>query len=65
MITVKGTSVGDKGATDRLIPDDVAVCLRHNQNYARDLRHVLHSARNVGNGYIYEYVTLPLRHAMS
>ena len=46
MITEKGTSVGDKSsATDRLINDDVAVCLRHNQNYARGLRQALPVAR--------------------
>ena len=39
MITEKGTSEGDKGyLADWPITDDVAVCLRHNQNYARDLQ---------------------------
>ena len=51
MITEKGTSVGDKGfVTDRLTNDDVAVCLRHNQNYSRGLRQVLPFARNIDNG---------------
>ena len=39
MITEKGTSVGDKSsARDRLIINDVTVCLRHNHTYARGLR---------------------------
>jgi len=38
MIVEKGTSHGDKSyAPRRLITDDVAVGLRHNQSYARDL----------------------------
>ena len=38
MVTEKGTLVGDKSsATDRLLTDDVAVRVRHNQNYARGL----------------------------
>ena len=48
MITEKGTTVGYKSyATDRLITDDVTVWLRHNLNYARDLRQVLPFARSV------------------
>ena len=51
MITEKGTPVGDKGsATDRLVTDDVTVCLRHNQNYARNLGQGLRFARNIDNG---------------
>ena len=46
MFTEKGTSLGDKSsATDWLITDGDAVCLRHNQNYSRDLRHALSFAR--------------------
>ena len=38
MVTKKGTSVGyESSAADRLMTDDVAGCLRHNPNYARDL----------------------------
>jgi len=49
MITEKRTSLGDKGsARDSLITDDVAHCLRHNQNYERDMRQALPFARNVG-----------------
>ena len=51
MITEKGTSVAYKSSvTDRLITDDVGVCLRHNQNYARGLRQPLPFVRNVDNG---------------
>jgi len=50
MITEKGTSVEDtSSATVRHITDDVAVCIRHDQNYARGLRQVLPFARNVDN----------------
>ena len=51
LITEHGTSVRDpSSASDRLIFDDVAVCLRHNQNYARDLLQALPVARNIENG---------------
>ena len=51
MITEKGTAVGDKGsATDMLMTDDVVVCIRHNQIYARDLHQALPFAGNVDNG---------------
>ena len=51
MVTEKGTLVGNKSsATDRPTTDDVAECLRHNQNYARGLRQVLPFTRKVDNG---------------
>ena len=48
MIIEKGTSLGDT-RSDRLITDDVAVCLRHNQHFAPDLRQAMPFARNVDN----------------
>ena len=48
MITEKRTSLGDKhSATDKLIIDDIMVCVRQNQNYALGLRQALPFARNV------------------
>ena len=45
MITENGTSVRDKrSARGRRVTDDVAVCLRHDHNYARDLRQSLSRA---------------------
>ena len=42
MITEQRTSVGDKScANDRMITDDVAVYLRHNQNYERGMHQAL------------------------
>ena len=50
MISEKGTSLGDNSsATDMLKTDDVAVYLRHNQKYARDLRQTLAFAKHVDN----------------
>ena len=38
MMNEKGTSLGHKtSAKDRLNINEIAVCLRHNQNYAGDL----------------------------
>ena len=46
----KRTSLGDKNsAAARLISDDVAVCVRHNQNYARGLPQALPFAINFDN----------------
>jgi hypothetical protein len=51
MVIEKGNAPGDKRpATESLITGDVAICLRHNTNYARDLRQAKQFARNIDNG---------------
>jgi len=51
MITETGISVGGgRCAADRLISEDVAVCLRRIQKHARNLHQALSFARNIDNG---------------
>ena len=51
LITEKGKSLGDTNSVQgRLINNDVVVCVRHSQYYARDLRQMLPFTTNVDNG---------------
>ena len=47
-----------------LIADDVAVCLRHNHNYARDLRQTLPFVKQLLTVKYMNMFTLLLRHSM-